>query len=174
MHFDILAARNRALVVIAAVLLALSGRALMGQSAGPQPTPMPPPVPAPQDRPYGGTLQLSVDATDTARHIFGVRETIPVQSPGPMILLYPQWIPGHHAPNGPVQELSGLVLHANGQRIEWVRDPVDVFAFHVDVPTGTALARFAAATAFGDFTAAYLGIGLGHDPGAPRPGELSH
>jgi hypothetical protein len=44
----------------------------------------------------------------------------------------------------------------------------------VDVPIGAALARFAAATAFGDFTAAYLGIGLGHDPGAPRPGELPH
>jgi predicted metalloprotease with PDZ domain len=136
MHFDILAARHRTLVVVAAVLLAFSGAALMGQSAGPQPTSMPPPIPAPQDRPYAGTLQLSVDATDTARHIFSVRETIPVQSPGPTILLYPQWIPGHHSPNGPVQELSGLVLHANGQRIEWVRDPVDVFAFHVDVPQG--------------------------------------
>jgi glucose/mannose-6-phosphate isomerase len=44
----------------------------------------------------------------------------------------------------------------------------------VDVPTGTALARFAAASAFGDFTAAYLGIGLGCDPGAVRPGELPH
>jgi glucose/mannose-6-phosphate isomerase len=44
----------------------------------------------------------------------------------------------------------------------------------VDVPAGTALARFAAAAAFGDFTAAYLGFGLGLNPGAPRPAELSH
>lgn len=44
----------------------------------------------------------------------------------------------------------------------------------VDVPQGPALARFAAASAFGDFTAAYLGFGLGLDPGAPRPAELAH
>ncbi len=44
----------------------------------------------------------------------------------------------------------------------------------VEVPAGAPLARFAAAAAFGDFTAAYLGIGRGLDPGAPRPGELSH
>ncbi len=136
MCFDIIAIRRRTLPALAVALLVFSGAALLGQSAGPQPTPMPPPTPAPQDRPYPGTLQLVVDATDTARHIFNVRETIPVQSAGPTILLYPQWIPGHHSPNGPVQELSGLVFHANGQRIEWVRDPVDVFAFHVDVPQG--------------------------------------
>lgn len=44
----------------------------------------------------------------------------------------------------------------------------------VEVPSGPPLARYAAAVAFGDFTAAYLGIGRGLDPGAPRPGELSH
>jgi predicted metalloprotease with PDZ domain len=30
--------------------------------------------------------------------------------------------------------LSGLTLHVGGKRIEWVRDPVEVFAFHVNVP----------------------------------------
>ena len=44
----------------------------------------------------------------------------------------------------------------------------------VDVPDGPPLARFAAATAFGEFTAAYLAFGLGLDPGAPRPAELAH
>jgi hypothetical protein len=44
----------------------------------------------------------------------------------------------------------------------------------VDVPPGAPLARFAAATAFGDFTAAYLALGLGLDPGASTPGELAH
>jgi len=28
------------------------------------------------------------------------------------------------------------VITANGQRLAWVRDRVDVFAFHVDVPAG--------------------------------------
>jgi hypothetical protein len=44
----------------------------------------------------------------------------------------------------------------------------------VDVPDGAPLARFAAAAAFGEFTAAYLAFGLGLDPGVPRPAELSH
>ncbi|MFN2518766.1 MAG: SIS domain-containing protein [Jatrophihabitantaceae bacterium] len=44
----------------------------------------------------------------------------------------------------------------------------------VDVPAGSALARFAAAAAFGEFTAAYLAFGLGLDPGSANPAELAH
>lgn len=44
----------------------------------------------------------------------------------------------------------------------------------VDVPEGPALARFGAAAAFGEFTAAYLAFGLGLDPGARGPAELAH
>ncbi len=44
----------------------------------------------------------------------------------------------------------------------------------VDVPDGPPLVRFAAAAAFGEFTAAYLAFGLGLDPGAARPAELAH
>jgi hypothetical protein len=44
----------------------------------------------------------------------------------------------------------------------------------VQVPNGDPLARFAAAAAFGEFTAAYLGFGLGLDPGAPGPAERAH
>jgi len=123
----------------AACLLSLAGLSvipLAGQSAGPQPTPMPPAVPAPQDRPYPGTIQLAVDATDTDHRIVSVHESIPVAAAGPMILLYPQWIPGEHSPSGTLTAMAGLVMHANGARIAWTRDPVDVFAFHVDVPAG--------------------------------------
>lgn len=44
----------------------------------------------------------------------------------------------------------------------------------VDVPAGDPLARFAAASAFGEFTAAYLAFGLGLDPGSPGPAERAH
>lgn len=44
----------------------------------------------------------------------------------------------------------------------------------VGVPSGAPLTRFAAAAAFGEFTAAYLAFGLGLDPGAPGPDELGH
>jgi predicted metalloprotease with PDZ domain len=61
--------------------------------------------------------------------------SIPVQ-PGPLTLLYPQWLPGNHGPSGPLTQLAGLKLTANGKPVEWTRDPVQVFAFHLTVPEG--------------------------------------
>ena len=86
---------------------------------------------------YPGTIQLSVDATDLSRRIYQVRERIPVQ-PGPLKLWYPQWIPGNHAPTGPINQFAGLRISGNGQRIEWRRDPLDMYAFHLDVPAGVS------------------------------------
>ncbi|HEY7008999.1 MAG TPA: hypothetical protein VH395_08675, partial [Jatrophihabitantaceae bacterium] len=53
-------------------------------------------------------------------------------------------------------------------------EELGIRASSVDVPDGPPLVRFAAAAAFGEFTAAYLAFGLGLDPGAPRPAELGH
>lgn len=94
-------------------------------------------VPPPLDVVYPGTLELHVDATDLEHRIFRVRETIPVQ-PGPLTLLYPQWLPGNHAPRGPIDKVAGLMISGNGQPIEWTRDPVEVYAFHLEVPQGVA------------------------------------
>ena len=107
----------------------------------PQPVPLPPPVAAPRDIAYPGTLTLKVDATDVDRRIVRVRETIPVAGGGgPMTLLFPEWLPGKHSPRGPVEKLAGLIIRSGGTRVEWRRDPVDTFAFHLDVPAGaTAL-----------------------------------
>jgi predicted metalloprotease with PDZ domain len=106
-------------------------------SEGPQPTPLPPSIAAPQDIPYpGGPIQLSVDATDIARRIFQVHETIPVATAGPLTLLFPQWLPGNHSPSGQLDKFAGLIIRSGGRRIDWVRDPVNVFAFHVDAPAG--------------------------------------
>ena len=122
-------------LVLAAALLATAAAA---QSPGPQPLPYPPAVRPPVDRPYPGTIALDVDATDLDRRIFTVHETVPVAGPGPLTLLYPEWLPGKHAPRGPADKLAGLVIHAGATRLEWTRDPVDVYAFHVDVPAGVA------------------------------------
>lgn len=92
----------------------------------------------PQDVPYPGVISLSVDATDLAHHIFHARERIPVAGPGPLTLLYPQWLPGHHSPTGPLEMFAGLTIEAGGKRIHWRRDPVNVFAFHVEVPQGVS------------------------------------
>src|SRR5689334_1276801 len=94
-----------------------------------------PPVPPPQDVPFPGVITLKVDATDTARRIYRVKEIVPA-APGPLTLLYPQWIPGNHSPTGPVPALAGLIATAQGKRIGWQRDPVNMYAFHLEVPSG--------------------------------------
>jgi predicted metalloprotease with PDZ domain len=118
-----------------AIAFAAPAAAQVGQAV-PQPVPYTETIPAPQDVDYPGTLRLDVDATDTARGIFRVTETIPVAGPGPMTLLYPQWLPGNHSPSGPIQTVAGLKITANGQPVAWRRDPVNVYAFHVAVPEG--------------------------------------
>lgn len=93
-------------------------------------------VPPPQDTDYApGTIVLDVDASDVARRIMRIEQTIPVQA-GPLTLLYPEWLPGNHAPRGPVDKIAGLRITGNGQPIKWKRDPADVYAFHIEVPQG--------------------------------------
>jgi predicted metalloprotease with PDZ domain len=82
---------------------------------------------------YPGTITLVVDATDLDRHIFRVKETIPVVA-GPVRLFYPQWMPGHHSPESHAKLLAGLRIMGGGAEIAWHRDPKDVFAFDLVVP----------------------------------------
>src|SRR5439155_21099742 len=51
-------------------------------------------------------------------------------------LFYPKWIPGDHAPTGPINDLAGLRISAAGQPLVWKRDSVELFAFHINVPPG--------------------------------------
>ena len=102
----------------------------------PMPLPILATIPVAQDIPYPGTMTLKIDATDTARGIFRVAQTVPVAKSGPMTLLFPKWLPGAHAPRGEISKLAGLVVTAGGKELQWKRDEVDVFAFHVDVPDG--------------------------------------
>lgn len=125
-----------AALALSTAALSAPGAAQAQASPGPQPFPMPPRTEPPQDVAYPGTLKVSVDATDLDHHIYRIHETIPVSKAGPMTLLYPQWLPGNHAPNGPLKTADGFQFKANGQTLRWMRDPVDVFAFHIDVPAG--------------------------------------
>ena len=92
-------------------------------------------IPVAQDVAYPGSITLKVDLSDLDRKIFTVHESIPVK-PGPLTLLYPEWLPGNHAPRGPIDGLTGLLISTGGHPVEWVRDPVNVYAFHLQVPAG--------------------------------------
>lgn len=60
-----------------------------------------------------------------------------------MTLLYPEWIPGDHMPDGPLVQMVGLVIKSGGQVVPWKRDSVNMFAFHVDVPAGASTLEIA-------------------------------
>ena len=116
------------LAILLFCLLGQSSVALAQQSAG---------ALSVFDHDYPGVISLAVDATDVSRRIYRVQQRIPVR-PGPLKLWYPQWIPGNHAATGPINQFAGLVIAGNGQRIQWRRDPLDVYAFLLEVPTGVA------------------------------------
>jgi len=80
-------------------------------------------------------IRIRVDASDAPRRLFHIQMTIPAK-PGPMTLLYPQWIPGEHGPTGPITDVVALRFRAGGQTLPWKRDPVNMCAFHITVPTG--------------------------------------
>ena len=82
-----------------------------------------------------GPIVLHVDLTDAPRHILHAHETIPV-SAGPLVLEYPKWIPGDHRPTGPIDNLAGLFIRANGKDLPWRRDEVDMYGVHLTVPDG--------------------------------------
>jgi predicted metalloprotease with PDZ domain len=81
-------------------------------------------------------IQLSIDMTDAPRHLVHVRETLPTNA-GDNVFEYPQWIPGEHGPNGPIDAVTGVHFQSRGNELEWRRDLVDLYALHVEVPPGT-------------------------------------
>ena len=85
----------------------------------------------------GATISLTVDATEAPLKIIRTQEVVPVK-PGPVTFYYPKWIPGEHAPSGPIANVTGVKFTANGKTIPWRRDLLDVFTFHVDVPSGVS------------------------------------
>ena len=132
----------------AALALVILGQPAAAQTVAPSrpvAVPIVRSVPDAVDAPYPGTIQLDIDATDLQRGLYRVTETIPV-APGTrrVTLLLPEWHPGKHGPRGTMAELVDLTFTAGGQRLSWTRDPVEVFAFHVDLPEGASqvVARF--------------------------------
>jgi predicted metalloprotease with PDZ domain len=78
-------------------------------------------------------ITIALDATDAPRKIFHAQLTIPA-SAGTLTLYYPKWIPGEHAPSGPVIDLAGLKFTGNGQFLKWRRALDDNWTVNVEVP----------------------------------------
>ncbi|NYF91036.1 M61 family peptidase [Tunturiibacter empetritectus] len=101
-------------------------------------------------------ITLSVDLTDAPRKILHATEVMPVTA-GPLTVVYPKWIPGEHGPTGPIENMAGFFITANGQPVKWERDKVDMFAYHLTVPQGVTQLEmkidFLASSALSGFSA---------------------
>jgi predicted metalloprotease with PDZ domain len=106
------------------------------QNSKPVPTAKVDTIPAARDVPYPGTLKLTIDASDVTRAIFRIHETIPVAQAGDFVVLYPKWVPGGHSPRNDIKNATGFRFTSGGRALKWVRDTLDVYAFHVAVPQG--------------------------------------
>lgn len=87
-------------------------------------------------------MSVDIDATDLPRKLLYGTVMIPVDSfvgeeGGDMVLWYPKWMPGTHGPGGPIQNVAGTyITDENGERIEWDREPGEVYEIVCHVPKG--------------------------------------
>lgn len=81
------------------------------------------------------TIALNVDASQARMKILHASLSMPARS-GPVTLVYPKWIPGEHMASGPIANLTGLHVFADGNELPWRRNLVDMTAFHLTVPAG--------------------------------------
>ena len=100
-------------------------------------------------------IRVAVDAREAGRHLLHAKMTIPAK-PGPLVLVYPKWLPGEHGPTGPNVDIVGLSFTAAGKTLPWTRDPADMYQYRLEVPAGAAVVEatldFAIMTGTGGFT----------------------
>lgn len=105
---------------------------------------------------HAQTIRIDVDATDAPRKVFHSHMRIPATA-GPMKLVYAKWLPGEHGPTGPIADLVEVRIQANGERVPWTRDPLDMYVFNINVPKGAgeieADVTYLSPTDTGSFTA---------------------
>ncbi|HTX76049.1 MAG TPA: PDZ domain-containing protein [Terracidiphilus sp.] len=80
-------------------------------------------------------IQIVADLTDAPRKLYHAEVDLPVAA-GPLTLITPQWIPGNHRPTGPVSDITGVVFTVGGKPVEWRRDDVNMYEFHLTIPPG--------------------------------------
>jgi predicted metalloprotease with PDZ domain len=112
-----------------------------------------------------GVIRVEVDATQAPQRILHTHLTMPVE-PGPLTLLFPEWIPGEHMPDGPINNVVGLKFTAARKALPWRRDLLDMFAFHLTVPAGVTSLDV-------KFDFLISGVGSGYSSGASSTAYLN-
>lgn len=89
-------------------------------------------LPAAAEKP---PIRITADLSDAPRKLYHAEIDLPVTA-GPITLITPEWIPGTHMPAGPAGSITGVVFTANGERLAWHRDNVNLYEFHLTIPKG--------------------------------------
>ena len=83
-------------------------------------------------------MKMEVDAREISRRLLHARLEMPVSPGTTAALWYPKWIPGTHAPGGPVQNIAGMRLETpDGKPVVWRRDESEVFRILATIPDRT-------------------------------------
>jgi predicted metalloprotease with PDZ domain len=82
-------------------------------------------------------VKITADLSEAPRRLFHAEIDLPAKA-GTETYITPQWIPGNHAPTGPIAHITGIVFTGNGQTLTWRRDNVNLYEFHVTVPAGVS------------------------------------
>lgn len=112
-------------------------------------------------------VTIDVDAREVSRRLIKARLTLPAK-PGKTVIKYPKWIPGEHAPSGPIGNVAKVAFSVGGKALTWSRDPVELFNFIVDVPPGATTI-----TADLEFVLPESGVFSGGGSASDRLGVLS-
>ena len=118
-----------------------SAEVLTGDNSRPEWNPITTQIPSPKDIVMPGAMSVQVDTKGYKQGILSVRQTMPVTAAsiaknGDMVILFPNWLPGHHAPRGEMDKVANLVISINGSVVPWRRDPVEVHAIRFTPPKG--------------------------------------
>jgi hypothetical protein len=88
-------------------------------------------------------IQITADLTEAPRKLYHAEIDLPVKA-GPVTFITPEWIPGNHAPTGPIAHITGIVFYAVGKdgsmtKLDWRRDDVNLYEFHLEIPAGVSM-----------------------------------
>jgi len=76
-------------------------------------------------------MQVTVDATEMPKKLLHSKISLNLSGDSTS-LLYPKWIPGIHAPKGPIENLGGFeVEDRSGKPVRWERDWAELYRFFV-------------------------------------------
>jgi hypothetical protein len=78
-----------------------------------------------------------VNATQAPIGLLHAHFVFPILT-GPVVISYPKWIPGEHAPTGPINQVVRMVFSVGGKQLAQRRDELEQFNFHMEIPVGAS------------------------------------